>query len=324
MRSRTPRCVALGCVMLLILLAGTLRGQSVDTLYVRQYGEWLSVRPFFEKQYNTLQYQSPATGKVQALRANTPLAIGFGFSWRGIGASFSFGIPRIGDRRDAPTRSFDFQYHYYGRLLIGDLFVQWYRGYYSESDKGEVSFDAKLTFRRLGVRLAHPLLGRQFSYEALYNQSAEQRRFAICFPIGVGFYLQDAQRLEGLGHHLRGGHFVAEVYAGCSAAIPLSQGYYMGTEVTLGMSGIINGHTGGESAPHLSAMGRLAVGYTQRYWSLAVVAYAHSLGETTGNNTGLRILSGSAELAFSWRFFRRPKWRIPAPATSLELSPADR
>lgn len=274
-----------------------------DTLYVSGYGERLVLRPFLEKQFHTLRYHSLMTGREVVLHANTPVGLGMGVGWRWAGISLSVGLPGTGQRRDAPTRSFDFQYHYHGSHLVGDLYVQWYKGYYHEQLDGTLVFDARLTFRRLGLRLAYPLLGERVSYAALFNQAAVQRRFALCYPVGLGVYWQDAQRMAGRGRLLRGGHIVGEFYAGMCAAIPLGRGVYTAVEVTLGLSGPLGRHVRVASDLRLAAMGRTVIGYSTSQWSLALVGYAHSMGGTTRYLPNLRILSGSSELAFSWRLF---------------------
>lgn len=282
-------------------LSGATRAEASDTAYVAAYGERFTIRPFLEKQFHALRYHSQAAQREKILLANTPIGVGLGVSWRQFGISLSVGIPGTQHRRDAPTQAFDFQYHYHGRHLVGDLYIQWYKGYYRQQADGTLEFDTRLSFRRLGLRLAYPLLGDRVSYAALFNQSAAQRRVAFCYPVGVGLYWQDTHRMASGERPLRGGQYVGEVYAGMCAALPLGRGFYTALEITLGLSGHFARFTPRFVPLHLAAMGRTVIGYSTRQWSLALVAYAHSLGATSPKLHELHVLSGSSELAFSWR-----------------------
>ncbi len=278
-----------------------------DTAYVEKYHELLTVRPFVQARFTSLGIKEDDLSFSKYYKANTPLAVGIGIAWKMIGISYSMDIPFTWAVRDAPTRYFDFQYHYYGHWVVLDVYAFRYRGYFKRKEDA-VDFFPKMYADRYGVRATHPLFGQHFSFAAAFEQSRRQRKWTFSFPVGLGVYYQHLEFNHPLTRDMQSAEFLGEAFCGAAIVYPFQRamrGFYVAGEVTLGGSLILSKGSIHKPHPSLSWQTRTAFGYTQREWSLALTMFYHSLGIVESDNVRISGESGTLELALSWRFFRR-------------------
>lgn len=277
-------------------------GAAQDSVYVLNYGERFTLRPFVRSNSMALEVENKIDFQRTAYRANTPVSMGMAFWWRTFGFSLSAGIPHSELRDAAPSRYFDFQYHRYGKYLNIDLYAQAYLGLYARlPEEGYTSFgDSQIS--RLGLRFSYLIGGHNISYCAAFEQSEQQLYPDICFPVGVGGYYQYVySHRPKLGVERRNNPLV-ELYAGMMGIYPWGH-YYVALEGTLGLSQNMYEDALRHAQPQYTFQGRLALGYTTKHWSLALVGYYHSLGFEETETQRYYISSMTGELSFNYRFF---------------------
>lgn len=306
------------CVLLLwglLLWGGATRAQLLpflparDTSYVQGYHELITVRPFAQARYNSILIGHRDAARDMEYVANTPLAIGAGIYWRMLGLSYSVDIPLTRPVEGAPTRYFDFQYHYYGQFVVLDAYAFRYKGFFRREEDA-VDFFPQIFVERYGFRLHHPLLGQNFSFAAAFEQSERQRRWAYSFPLGLGVYYQNLELNHRQVREQTNSDFLGEVYGGAAIVYPFEdflRGCYVAGEVTLGTSLALSGESLRRPHPCGSWEVRTSFGYTRREWSLALTLFYHSLGIVENVAERISGESGTLEFAFSWRFYREAK-----------------
>lgn len=157
---------------------------QVDSDYICDFDQEFAAKFFVSQRYITLVDEfSSERGLVYA--PNTPLGIGVGLSWKGMGISFRYGFDFLrGDVSRGETKSFDFQYHYYDRKMIYDFIWQNYKGFYIENNNNNYTLFPNLGLSKLGLFGQYVLKGNQFSYRAVFDQSERQLQSIGSFLLG--------------------------------------------------------------------------------------------------------------------------------------------
>ncbi|PID90508.1 MAG: hypothetical protein CSA97_02610 [Bacteroidetes bacterium] len=291
-----------------------------DTAYVEKYHELLTIRPFVQARFTSIGIKEDDLSFSKYYKANTPLAVGLGIAWKMIGISYSMDIPFTWAVDDAPTRYFDFQYHYYGRYIVLDAYAMRYRGMYSQEREDSISYQPKFYFDRYGFRVSYLLKGDDFSYAAAFEQAERQKTIAVSFPMGIGGYYQHISlKHPQLSDDDRNtGRFLGEAFVGISAVWPLpgkAKGWFFAGELTAGASLAFHRNMLKDFALMSSWQTRFSLGYTERGWSLATVLYYHSLGLVRKGALEVDGQNGTLQLVASWRIFRKGKRRKAQKST---------
>lgn len=136
-------------------------------------------------------------GQEFAYMPNNPVELGLGFAWNHtvLSASYGYGFDFMRDKSLGKTRSFDFQWHTYGRKYAFDLFVQRYKGFFREDERGSeaISLCPDLQIHQYGVNGEYILNHKRFSYKAAFNQSEKQLRSAGSLLLGGGISFSDVR-----------------------------------------------------------------------------------------------------------------------------------
>ncbi len=302
-----------GCLFGLLLGLLTFElgySQAQDSAYVLNYGERFTLRPFIRSNVMGIEVENKENFERTAYRSNTPASIGLAFGWRTFGFSLSAGIPHSELRDAAPSQYFDFQYHRYGKYLNIDFYLQTYLGLYARlPEEGYTSFgDAQIS--RLGLRASYLIDGKNISYSAAFEQSEKQLYPSICFPVGIGGYYQYVYSHRPKINVERQNTPLIELYAGMMGVFPWER-YYLALEGTLGLSQNLQAEALRHAQPQYTFQARGAFGYTTKQWSVAIVAYYHSLGIEETPTHRYYISSTMAEISFTYRifsFFRPLRW----------------
>lgn len=178
----------------LVLLIGVYQGTcfaQIDSSYILPFEQKFSVQASVSNKFLSLvqEYDDKSTRSFSIV-PNTPVNIGLGFTWKNLSISGSYGFQFLRDKSKGKTRSFDFQYHYYARKFVIDLFLQNYRGYNRVYEDDEETFirasDVQIT--QYGAHGMYVFNNRKFSYKAAYNLSEKQIKSAGGFLIGGGVF----------------------------------------------------------------------------------------------------------------------------------------
>ena len=158
--------------------------QSYDTTYYKSYRGSIILRGFVSRNYSLLRLDPPGSLPVTKYRANTPLSVGLGFSYRSVSVSVSKGMGFLQSReRKGDTHSFDLQAHLYKRKWTIDGLAQFYRGFYNAAyDPFYLRPD--LQVRTVGLSVCRVLNDTRFSYGAGLAQNAVQEKSAGSFLLG--------------------------------------------------------------------------------------------------------------------------------------------
>ncbi|UUC44349.1 DUF4421 family protein [Flavobacterium cerinum] len=161
---------------------------QVDSTYIGKFPQEYSARLYLSRKFVTLNSDYPDADSKEYI-ANSPFAIGAGFTWGNSGLSYSYGFGFLADKSKGKTRYFDLEYHYYGRKIVLDFFGMDYKGLYYE-DKGrdilEMYSDAQIT--NIGVFGQYVFNGDRFSYRAAFDQVQVQLKSTGSFLLGGGAY----------------------------------------------------------------------------------------------------------------------------------------
>ena len=175
-----------------------------DTIdqYIEDLTDLLSLKLFTLTKSNALDIIYPE-GRV-ILRPNGNTNLGFGFNYKSVGLSLSFGRPLSQSSIDkyGATNRFDVQVSYFGHRIGFDGFLQGYKGYYMANPNDFVDWDESyypripdLSVFSLGGNLFYMFNSKKFSYKAAYIRNEIQKQSAGSFSVGLFFY-QDQVRSE--------------------------------------------------------------------------------------------------------------------------------
>ena len=297
-------------LLLCLVFFAVLRAQEGDSAAFYNFGERLTLRPYFRGNIMALEVQNKEDFGNSSYRSNTPLTLGVGIWWRKFGIGFSIGIPKTELQNITPSQYFDFQYHYYGHYIVSDLYAMRCRGLYGHDEKGEVVFYPKSYLSRIGGRVAYPIQGSQYSYAAAFEQSELQMQTAFCYPVGVGLYYQSELAADPQMVVQPKNIYLAELYGGMAFVVPWRKHYFLAAEGLFGFTHTLNRRLATFN-PSYSFEVRAAFGYTRRDWSLAFVFYYHTLGSGQSATQRYYLTTATGEVAFTYRifqFYRAFRW----------------
>ena len=102
-----------------------------DTTYYRSFKGTIIGRVYLSRNYMQFKLDPAAGIPEMSYRANKPLSLGVGITYRSFSFSFSKGLNFLqSNKRKGATRSTDLQLHLYKRKWTIDALAQFYRGYY--------------------------------------------------------------------------------------------------------------------------------------------------------------------------------------------------
>lgn len=179
-------------ILLLLSLSVQLSAQ-IDSAYIRPYDNKFMFLGFMTKDLLMLVAETP--GQELSYMPNNPVELGLGFGWNNtiLYAAYGYGFDFMRDKSLGKTKSFDFQWHTYGRKYAFDLFIQRYKGFYMENEKVKSDYVLcpDLQVHQYGVNAEYIFNNKRFSYKAAFNQSERQLRSAGSLLLGGGIYFSD-------------------------------------------------------------------------------------------------------------------------------------
>jgi hypothetical protein len=242
---------------------------------------------------------------------NSPVGLGLSISYKNISLSGGMGFNFLRDPELGQTRVIDWQYHYYGRKLIFDIFFQNYQGFYTRREEDRtIVLHPDIQIAQYGVFGQYIFNNKKFSYRAAFSQSERQLKSAGSFQVGGGFYynqvssnatltINEQNRLENYQLGLSGGYvYTWVIEKDFHAALGVSAGLSFGTE-SLDMERI-------EISPNIFP--RASIGYIGDSWSLGLSFVINQTYVSRNEQLNMRFDTGYAELNFVRRFDKSPKF----------------
>lgn len=286
------RIVPLICIILLAhvrLHAQMPAAPDHDTTYYRSFKGVIIGRLYLSRNY--MQYKMDPARALPDLsyRANKPLSLGVGLTYKSFSFSFSKGLNFLySNHGKVATRSTDLQLHLYKRKWTIDALAMFYKGY-NLTPEGLGTKDGSyyqrpdLHIQVIGASVYRVLNDRRFSYGAGLSQNAWQQKSAGSFLLGAeAFYLAvhgdssfapysvDSLYYKNNIHKLH----IFEIGPGIGYAYDLviQKHYFLLGSFNVNYNFRVSREIGNNNATKLgfspNYMLRLATGYTSSRWSL--------------------------------------------------------
>lgn len=296
--------------LLLFLAAKSSCFAQKDSTYINFFKQNTSVYTYLSQMFTSISYEDDSGNRVK-YSPNSPLNIGLGFSYKKVGLSASYGVNLPSNDDKGNSKAFEFQYHYYGRTVMFDLFFHSYRGFYTDNeDKTRYIHRPDISLLQMGVFWQYIFNKERFSSTAAFNQSELQMRSVGSLLVGTGvFYNQvradsalskstsllsqtrinNAQVGVNLGYiHTwvaRRFHFTTTLAAGCN----------------FGVIDINNYKNNGVDI-YPSLFPRFAIGYNSDTWSINAQYYINIVYTSLARESRMFLATGNGQLTFIKRF----------------------
>ncbi|WP_165041965.1 DUF4421 family protein [Dysgonomonas sp. ZJ709] len=284
---------------------------QVDSSYIRPFDQKLAIRAYVMDSYSALS-QDYDYDTEYTYRPNNPISLGLGVSWKNSSLSGSYGFGFMRDKKKGNTKSFAFQYHYYKRKYVFDLFFQNYKGFYQEdaSDK-MIAFCPDIKLIQYGAYGQYFFNNKKFSYKAAFDQSERQMRSVGSFQIGGGVFYNDIRSdssLVSLGRYNQKNLQIG-ISGGYAHTFVIKKNFYVTGSFSLGLNVAtddINNFYNSKVNFFPSMFPRAAAGYNGKIWSLSVSFVNNRMVLMTQDSRSLNVDSGSMQINFIRRFNSAP------------------
>jgi hypothetical protein len=297
-----------GILILFALLPHTGNAQC-DSAYIAPFKQELSAGIYSYYQFTTLTHEVDDDNSITYI-PNSPLGFGLSVSYKNFSLSGGMGFRFLRNPKFGKTNVVDWQYHYYGRKFILDVFFQNYKGFYVRGDDKAIIIHPDIKLVQYGLFGQYIFNNKKFSYRAAFNQSERQLKSAGSFQLGGGLYynnvssdtsltINEERQLTNYQLCLSGGYvYTVVIKKNYYAALGVSVGLSLGTE-SLKIKNV-------EVSPNMFP--RISAGYNSDSWS---VGLSFVLNRTyISHNEKLNMLfdTGYAQITFIKRFNTAPKF----------------
>jgi hypothetical protein len=290
-------CKTVLFVILFLLWGANSIIAQTDTTYIVKFDQEFAAKISMTQKLASLSHENNSNLNLEYM-ANNPFAIGAGLSWQGMGVNISKAI-NYTDKKKGKTKSFDFQYHYYGKKVTFDLFVQNYKGFFLENRKENYTLFPDMKFTRYGVFGQYVFNGNKFSYRAAFDQSEIQLRSAGSLLLGGGAYYTKINYEDGISFHEKMYQIGPSI--GYAYTYVFSKNYFVTGSFTPGLSfnfEDLNSKIDLNPTLHF----KLASGYNTDKWSLNFSFLINRVYVSYSDDSQISVNSGSLQLTYIKRF----------------------
>lgn len=308
--------------MLILLLFPATCFPKLDSIYVRDYSQELSVRAYMGMNFITMSQNRDSEPEENYL-SNKPPSFGLGLSLKNTIISFGvgYGFDFLRDKSKGKTSAkWDLQFRRYTRYVVFDLFYQEYKGFYQDNDKEkDYKICSDLKIRKLGAFGQYIFNNKRFSYKAAFSQNQKQLRSAGSFLLGAEIYNTWINSDSSFVYNNKKdfSSFQFGVNAGYAHTWVLNRYWHISGSMSMGINlASEKFRTFGRSKISLcpSIMPRIAAGYDRNNWALGFAFASNILFHITSKNNNMGIQTGSAEVRYIRRFnfipFRNKKEKM--------------
>lgn len=278
---------------------------KVDSIYIKPYDQKLSIRVYQGKSFIFLTHETE--DEELSFQPNNPLAIGVGFSLKNFffGLNYAYGFDFMRDKEYGKTKAFDFQFHNYGRQYAIDLFIQKYKGFYS--DEEELLLFPDLSITQYGLYGQYVFNHKKFSYKAAFDQSEVQLKSAGSWLIGTGVYLNNINTGTELlfGEKTDNNNFQFGISAGYAFNWVINRYWLVSLSVTTGIHfGSEKINTFGKQALEVypTVFPRFAANYHRPDWSIGLSFLSNFIFPSFSEDSNTGLSSGNFQVTFVKRF----------------------
>lgn len=271
---------------------------SVQVYYSDQ-SDLLALRLYLLLKFNTIDISK--NDKHYILAPNSPLAIGAGFNFKGIGLALGIGLPHTSKNlhKYGSTTRFDVQMSIYSRLIGGDAYFQLYKGYYNANPEDLISWDKDyypkipdMESISIGANIYYVLNHKKFSNKAAYSRTQIQQKSAGSLALGYffnydevdspnGFIPDEFPDSIGADFDVKSFRYIATGFSvGYMYTWVISKSFFLNGSLIPGF-GYKNirltdgaGESGVEQQPHVQLLMRGALGYENKHFYAGLTGMA--------------------------------------------------
>lgn len=283
---------------------------QVDSSYIQPYDHELSIKPHVYYKYTSITHEIDDDNELTYM-PNSPVSLGLGVTYKNYSLSGGYGFGFMRDKERGNTKSLDFQYHYYGRKFIADIFFQRYKGFYTEEKDEVYEIYPDIKVVQYGVHGQYVFNNKKFSYRAAFNQSEKQLKSAGSWQLGGGIYyneirsdstlyLNEYKSLRNYQFSISGGYVYNWV---------INKNFFLSGGVSVGANlGIENTSDFKKVIISPSVFPRISAGYNADDWSIGLSAVINRMYVTRTSSLKMIFDTGTLQMSFIKRFDVAPKF----------------
>lgn len=291
---------------------------QIDSLYIAPYEKQNAVSVYFGKNYLSLNRSINSNDEIEYI-PNNPFTVGLGVTVANtiIDVSFGHGFQFLSEKENGKTKSFDFQLHHNARKFMVDLFIQNYKGFYTEDDRGEnTNLYPDLKISQYGLHADYVFNHEKFSTKAAFNQSERQLKSVGSFLLGGGAYLTkiETDSIPLPNNRTSLSNFQLGISGGYSYTWVINNHWSLSGSVSVGMN-IGNDQSGifGKEKLEIypTVLPRVAVGYATDLWSLRLSSINNMIfsNYSESENSNMSLISGNFQVTYIRRLDHFPFFR---------------
>ncbi|MEN4761609.1 DUF4421 family protein [Chryseobacterium sp. C39-AII1] len=242
---------------------------------------------------------------------NYPLSTGIGIALKNtvfsINAGYGF-IPLKNKRTYGKSKIVDFQLHNYGRKIILDLFIQKYRGFYTEKKIGHVDeFFPQMAVIQIGGEGTYIINSEQFSSKAAFDLNEIQYKSAGSWLLGGGAFYYQTKGMKNNKDVILSNHF-ENVQLGLNAGYAYSlviNNQWMISVMAKGganLGNTIENIKKFKTEIYPTAYARFAANYYKRNWGVSMVVMVENKSLYPLNTNDLNLTTVTMQLSYVKHF----------------------
>ena len=299
------------CICLLFLTLSIAGYSQVDSTYIGSYQRDFSIQTYVYQKFTVLTHE--VDGVETNYRPNSPVGIGLGINYKNFsligGRTFSF----LRDREKGKTELLDFQYHYYGRKFIADVFFQNYKGFYVMEGEKErvVRLHPDIKLAQYGLSGQYVFNNKKYSYRAAFHKREKQIKSAGSFHLGAGAYYNYLSGDESLvvNQHNQISNYQVGISGGYAHTFVIKRDFFIALDVSVGVNLVADKFSNllKSADVYPSFFPRVALGYNSETWAISVNAVTNRIMVSNTKNADIMFDTGRMNLIFTKRFKTSPK-----------------
>lgn len=296
--------------LLIFLLTPFIIRAQVDSTYIQPYEHELSVKPHVYYKYTSLTHEIDDNNEITYM-PNSHVSLGLGITYKNYSISGGYGFGFMRDKDRGKTAIFDFQYHYYGRKFIADVFFQRYKGFYTEQNDEVFTLYPDISIIQYGVFGQYVFNNKKFSYKAAFNQSEKQLKSAGSWQLGGGIYYNQVRSDSTLqlNQYKRLRNYQLSVSGGYVYNWIISKNFYLSGGVSVGFNiGTENLSSFKKVEISPSVFPRISTGYNAEDWSIGFSVVVNQIYVANSKLLKMTLNTGTMQMSYTKRFSVAPKF----------------
>lgn len=279
--------------VLWIVLTFASLAQTVDTTYVENYKEKITIIGFLSRNHISV---------AEDIKPNSPINFGIGFAFKNTLFKFSYKFPvvKMNEDKYGKTDITDIQIHNFGRHFLFDVFYQRYKGFYSENNETKIL--PNMSVQKIGFGGNYLFNGDKFSAKAAFTHDEKQLQSVGGYVLGGGVYYYKIG-LES-PEQPSFNNLLLELNAGYSYSLVLNNNWLIAGIATAGIT--LGNETeklkNGKLKIYPTIFARGAIGYHHSFWGIYFSFLLHNNSLQYSNNNKLNLTAIDMQISNVIRF----------------------